>query len=56
MPGIIKEDARKLNIFGTNQVGKGKVATRDGYGKGLVAAGKKNKAVVALDADLSDST
>ena len=35
---------------------KGKVATRDGYGKGLVAAGKKNKNVVALDADLSDST
>ena len=30
--------------------------TRDGYGKGLVAAGKKNKNVVALDADLSDST
>ncbi len=35
---------------------KGEAATRDGYGKGLVAAGKKNKNVVALDADLSDST
>ena len=43
MAGIVKEE-------------KGKVATRDGYGKGLVAAGKKNKDVVALDADLSDST
>jgi transketolase len=30
--------------------------TRDGYGLGLVAAGKKNKNVVVLDADLSDST
>ncbi len=43
MAGIVKEE-------------KGKVATRDGYGKGIVAAGKKNKNVVALDADLSDST
>ena len=43
MAGIVKEE-------------KGKVATRDGYGKGLVAAGKKNKNVIALDADLSDST
>ena len=43
MSGIVKEE-------------KGKAATRDGYGKGLVAAGKKNKNVVALDADLSDST
>ena len=43
MAGIVKEE-------------KGKVATRDGYGKGLVAAGKKNEKVVALDADLSDST
>jgi len=43
MTGIVKEE-------------KGKIATRDGYGKGLVAAGKKNKDVVALDADLSDST
>lgn len=43
MLGVVKED-------------KGKVATRDGYGRGLVAAGRKNKDVVALDADLSDST
>jgi transketolase len=43
MGGIVKEE-------------KGKAATRDGYGKGLVKAGKLNKDVVALDADLSDST
>jgi len=35
---------------------KDKAATRDGYGKGLLAAGKKNDQVVALDADMSDST
>jgi transketolase len=29
---------------------------RDGYGKGLVALGKQNPRVVALDADLQDST
>ena len=43
MAGIVKKEL-------------GKAATRDGYGKGLVAVGKKNKDVVALDADLSDST
>jgi len=30
--------------------------TRDGYGAGLVKAGKKNAKVVALDADLAEST
>jgi transketolase len=30
--------------------------TRDGYGEGLVLAGRKNKNVVALTADLSEST
>jgi transketolase len=30
--------------------------TRDGYGKGLLAAGRKNTAIVALDADLAEST
>ncbi len=30
--------------------------TRDGYGEGLVAAGEKNKNVVALCADLTEST
>jgi transketolase len=33
-----------------------KAATRDGYGKALLELGKKNPNVVALDADLSDST
>ena len=33
-----------------------KLATRDGYGKALLELGKLNKNVVALDADLSDST
>ena len=33
-----------------------KVPTRNGYGEGLVEAGKKNKDVVALCADLTDST
>jgi len=32
------------------------VATRDGYGEGLVEAGKKNKDVVVLCADLTEST
>lgn len=32
------------------------VASRDGYGKGLVALGKKNKNIVALCCDLIDST
>ncbi len=33
-----------------------KVNTRDGYGKGLVKAGEKNKDVVVLCADLTEST
>ena len=33
-----------------------KLATRDGYGKALLELGKTNPNVVALDADLSDST
>jgi len=33
-----------------------KTATRDGYGKALLELGKQNPNVVALDADLSDST
>lgn len=33
-----------------------KAATRDGYGKALLELGRQNKDVVALDADLSDST
>ena len=33
-----------------------KLATRDGYGKGLVALGAEYDNVVALDADLAGST
>ena len=33
-----------------------KIATRDAYGKALVALGEKNKNLVVLDADLSKST
>lgn len=32
------------------------VATRDGYGKGLILAGEKNENVVVLTADLTEST
>ncbi|HIH38466.1 transketolase family protein [Candidatus Woesearchaeota archaeon] len=31
-------------------------ATRDGFGKGLVIEGKKNKDIIALDGDLANST
>jgi transketolase len=31
-------------------------ATRDGYGKGLLAAGRRHPEIVALDADLAEST
>lgn len=50
--GII---ARHLvaNLFGKELK---KAKTRDGYGKGLVKAGEKNKNVVVLCADLSEST
>src|SRR3989344_9094235 len=33
-----------------------KIASRDGYGKGLLKLGEKNKNVVALCCDLTDST
>ena len=33
-----------------------KMATRDGYGKGLVALGKEHDDIVVLDADLAGST
>ena len=33
-----------------------KIATREGYGKALLELGRKNKNVVAVDADLGDST
>ena len=33
-----------------------KMATRDGYGKGLVALGAEHEDIVVLDADLAGST
>lgn len=46
------------NAYLMNNLYKGvkKSKTRDGYGKGLVKAGEKNKNVVVLCADLSEST
>lgn len=41
------------NLFGA---GVKKLPTRDGFGLGLVEAGKKNKAVVVVSADLAEST
>ncbi|MBI2546188.1 transketolase family protein [Candidatus Woesearchaeota archaeon] len=43
-------------MAGTVVKQEGKVATREAYGKVLVEIGRKNPNVVALDADLSDST
>lgn len=42
------------NIFDTESLGK--AATRDGFGIGLLEAGKKNEKVVVLCADLAEST
>lgn len=39
-----------------NQDKPEKVATRDGYGKALIELGKRNKRIVALCCDLTDST
>jgi len=41
------------NLFDKNV---GMLATRDGYGKGLVEVGEQDERVVALSADLTDST
>ena len=42
------------NLFDTESLDK--AATRDGFGKGLVEAGEKDERVVALCADLAEST
>jgi len=42
------------NLFNKSKLEK--ISTRDGYGKGLVIAGKKNKNIVVLCADLANST
>ena len=39
-----------------DEEGMEKSGTRDGFGKGLLEAGKKNKHIVALSADLAEST
>lgn len=44
----------KRNLVDKNKLEM--VATRDGYGEGLVEAGEKDKRVVVLCADLTDST
>ncbi len=53
----------KLSLKGINKklhldvnLERKKSPTRSGFGEGLLEAGKKNKKVVALSADLSDST
>ncbi len=51
---IHKELALHPQIFNTEMLEK--KATRDGYGRGLVEAGKRNDKVVALCADLAEST
>lgn len=50
---IAKEAKLSENIF---EKGIPQRPTRDGYGEGLVIAGEKNKNVVALCADLTEST
>jgi transketolase len=52
---MINEKAKLVdNLFDTDNIQM--VPTRDGFGKGLVEAGEKDQRVVALCADLSEST
>jgi transketolase len=52
---MINKKAKLIeNIFDKDGIEKG--PTRDGFGKGLVEAGEKDERVVALCADLSEST
>lgn len=52
---MINKNAKLIeNIFDKNTLKQ--IPTRDGFGKGLVEAGEKNKEVVALCADLAEST
>src|SRR3989338_3910312 len=52
-----KKQLRRLKGLRSNKMNLGdKIATRDAYGEALVELGKKNKDIVVLDADLSDST
>jgi transketolase len=52
---MINKDAKLVeNIFDKDSLEQG--PTRDGFGKGLVEAGEKDERIVALCADLSEST
>lgn len=51
---IVKEAKLVKNLLNEKKVER--IPTRNGYGEGLVEAGKKDPNVVALCADLSDST
>lgn len=52
---MIQKDSKLVeNVFETDALEQG--ATRDGFGKGLVEAGEKDERVVALCADLAEST
>lgn len=50
---LVKENKLNKDMF---KRGVEQLPTRDGYGKGLVQAGEENENVVALSADLTDST
>ena len=50
----LNESMRLVSEFSTDAVER--IPTRDGYGKGLVAAGKADDRVVVLCADLTEST
>jgi transketolase len=54
---MLNPDAKlKQNIFAPPPGGPDQSPTRDGFGKGLVEAGEKDPRVVALCADLTEST
>ena len=54
--GFRKIDSTMVD-FETNRYSRGEmVATRDAFGKALVSCGKKNSTVIAIDADVKNST
>ena len=53
-PGINKEMRLTRNLFDSKKLKQ--VPTRNGYGEGVVEAGEKNKNVVVLCCDLTEST
>lgn len=52
----MQRNDEKMWEFRMNLDNPEKIASRDGYGKGLIKLGMKNKNVVALCCDLTDST